>query len=55
MMYVNRKVRKLDSELKEELLRVAKISDKQIPTTTINGKIISNHERYSKPFCVISF
>lgn len=50
MMYVNRKVRKLDSELKEELLSVAKIPDKQIPTTTINGKIISNREMYSKPF-----
>lgn len=50
MMYVNRKVRKLDNELKEELLSVAKISDKLIPTATINGKIICNREKYSKPF-----
>lgn len=54
MMYVNRKVRKLDNELKEELLRVAVIPDKQIHTITINGKIISNREMYSKPFCIIS-
>lgn len=48
VMYANRKVRKLDNELKNELLSFAPKTEKEPPTTTINGKIISVKEKYSK-------
>lgn len=48
MIYVNRKIRKLDNNLKEELLRFVSTTEIQLPSTTISGKIISTTERYSK-------
>jgi hypothetical protein len=48
MIYVNRKIRKLDDNLKEELLTFISNTKKQLPNTTINGKIISTTEKYSK-------
>eukprot|EP00102_Acyrthosiphon_pisum_P023119 XP_016660329.1 PREDICTED: fanconi-associated nuclease 1 [Acyrthosiphon pisum] len=47
VMYANRKVRKLNNELKNELLSVASKSEKQPPSTTINGQIISIKEKGS--------
>lgn len=41
LMYANRKIRKLDAELKKELLKVTTIDEKKLPSITINGKIIS--------------
>ncbi|XP_025420501.1 uncharacterized protein LOC112690664 isoform X2 [Sipha flava] len=46
MIYVNRKIRKLDDNLKEELLTFISNTKKQLPNTTINGKIISTTEKY---------
>lgn len=46
MMYANRKVRKLNNELKKELSNLI-IVTKELPSVTINGKIISK-EKYSK-------
>lgn len=45
VMYANRKVRKLNNELKNELLSVVSKSEKQPPSTTINGQIISVKEK----------
>uniref|UniRef100_A0A2S2PDF8 Fanconi-associated nuclease n=1 Tax=Schizaphis graminum TaxID=13262 RepID=A0A2S2PDF8_SCHGA len=47
VMYANRKVRKLDNELKNELLSVASKPGKEPPSTTISGKIISIKEKGS--------
>lgn len=47
VMYANRKVRKLDNELKNELLSFAPKTEKEPPSTTINGKIISIKEKGS--------
>lgn len=52
-MYANRKVRKLDNELKNELLSVASKPGKEPPSTTISGKIISVKEKYSKHLFLI--
>lgn len=48
MIYVNRKIRKLDNDLKEEILKFTSTTEKQLPSTTISGKIISTSEKYSK-------
>lgn len=47
VMYANRKVRKLDNELKNVLLSFAPKTEKEPPSITINGKIISVKEKYS--------
>ncbi|XP_022164341.1 fanconi-associated nuclease 1-like [Myzus persicae] len=47
LMYANRKIRKLNSELKNELLSVTSEAGKQPPTTTISGQIISVKEKGS--------
>lgn len=44
-MYVNRKVRKMDSELKKELLNLTSVTEHKLPSVTINGKIIPKHEK----------
>lgn len=41
VIYANRKVRKLDSTLKNELMNVTVNTEYELPSTTINGKIIS--------------
>jgi len=51
VMYANRKVRKMDSELKKELLSLTTLM-KELPTIEINGKIMPN-EKYSKQICNI--
>jgi len=48
VMYANRKVRKMDCELKKELLSLTTVM-KELPTIEISGKIIPN-EKYSKQF-----
>jgi len=50
VMYANRKVRKLNNELKNELLSVTSKSEKQPPSITISGQIISIKEKYSKNY-----
>lgn len=50
IMYANRKIRKLDSDLKKELLSVTIDTEKPLPSITISGKIISVREKYSKHF-----
>lgn len=47
IMYANRKIRKLDDELKKELLNLTTDTEKPLPSTTISGKIISIKEKYS--------
>lgn len=47
VMYANRKIRKLDNDLKKELLNLATNMEKQLPSTSISGKIISIKEKYS--------
>lgn len=46
-MYANRKIRKLDNDIKKELLNLATNMEKQLPSTSISGKIISIKEKYS--------
>lgn len=53
VMYANRKIRKLSDELKNELLSVISKTEKQPPTTTISGQIISVKEKYSKHLLLI--
>lgn len=45
VMYANRKVRKMDSVLKKELLDLTSVTDHKLPSITINGKIISINEK----------
>lgn len=45
VMYANRKVRKLNTELKNELLSLMVVNKKELPTTTISGKIIAVKEK----------
>ncbi|KAL4121330.1 hypothetical protein QTP88_013864 [Uroleucon formosanum] len=47
VMYSNRKIRKLNIELKNELLSVTSKLGKEPPSTTINGRIISVKEKGS--------
>lgn len=47
VMYANRKIRKLNNELKNELLSVTLKTEKQPPSRTISGKIISVKEKGS--------
>lgn len=50
MIYANRKVRKLDDKLKEELLSIVTVTKKELPSVTINGTIVSLQEKYSRIF-----
>jgi len=50
VMYANRKIRKLNIELKNELLSVTSKAEIHPPSTTINGQIISIKEKYSKHY-----
>jgi len=47
VMYANRKIRKINNELKNELMSVTSKAGKQLPSTTISGQIISIKEKYS--------
>lgn len=48
VMYANRRVRKMNNELKNELLSLVTVI-KELPSIEISGKIIPK-EKYSKQF-----
>lgn len=54
VMYANRKVRKLDNDLKKELLNLIVVV-KELPSVTISGKIISKEKYVNKFYCKYNF
>lgn len=46
LLYANRKVRKLDNTLKKELLNLIVTTECELPSITINGKIVTTQKKY---------
>lgn len=46
LLYANRKVRKLDDQLKKELLSLIVTTECELPSIRINGQIVTTQKKY---------